>query len=156
MDQIKDANHAIDIMTNVTYGFNDRYGLSFLTPVRHERVQRAISYLRRHPDYTSEECYTLSKIIGRQGENYQKIRRLESQEPRFIAQKFIGKKNIREWLFNRDKHKCLKCGSKDNLTIDHIVPIHRDGQNKLSNLQSLCRSCNSSKGSNFKDYRYGS
>lgn len=49
---------------------------------------------------------------------------------------------------------CLKCGSTDNLSIDHIVPISRGGSNYFSNLQVLCRSCNSGKGNHHStDYR---
>lgn len=41
---------------------------------------------------------------------------------------------------------CVACGSKDSLEIDHIVPIHKGGGNELENLQALCKSCNSAKG----------
>ena len=32
------------------------------------------------------------------------------------------------------------------LSIDHIVPLCRDGTHDEANLQTLCRSCNSKKG----------
>ena len=76
-------------------------------------------------------------------------------QPRYIAQKFIGKKNIREFIFKRDNYKCLKCGNVKNLQLDHIIPISKGGENKLMNLQTLCNSCNSKKRDNFKDYRNG-
>jgi hypothetical protein len=41
---------------------------------------------------------------------------------------------------------CLKCGSSYNLTVDHIVPVSKGGGDDRSNLQCLCRSCNSRKG----------
>lgn len=43
---------------------------------------------------------------------------------------------------------CAACGANDTnrLEIDHIIPKARNGGNNLDNLQVLCRSCNSSKG----------
>lgn len=41
---------------------------------------------------------------------------------------------------------CFKCGSTKNLTTDHIVSKKNGGQSIWSNLQTLCRSCNSIKG----------
>lgn len=49
---------------------------------------------------------------------------------------------------------CLRCGGLE-ITKDHIVPLARGGTNSLSNLQPLCRSCNSWKGTktiDFHDY----
>jgi len=60
---------------------------------------------------------------------------------------------IRKKVFKRDGKKCSKCGSSENLTIDHITPIYRGGGNELGNLQVLCKSCNSSKSTKIKDYR---
>lgn len=44
---------------------------------------------------------------------------------------------------------CAQCGSRNDLTVDHIIPLsdlHPDLRYEISNLQVLCRSCNSSKG----------
>lgn len=42
---------------------------------------------------------------------------------------------------------CYACGSRKDITIDHIIPISRGGSHGIGNLGSLCKSCNSSKGS---------
>lgn len=50
---------------------------------------------------------------------------------------------------------CLKCGSTENLEIDHVVPLSLGGSNEQSNWQVLCKSCNCSKGNrNTEDYRF--
>lgn len=42
--------------------------------------------------------------------------------------------------------RCIECGTYRNLTMDHVVPLARGGQNTIANLQWLCQSCNSKKG----------
>ena len=37
---------------------------------------------------------------------------------------------------------CESCGSKQNLEVDHIIPVSRGGTSDRENLQALCRSCN--------------
>jgi 5-methylcytosine-specific restriction endonuclease McrA len=43
--------------------------------------------------------------------------------------------------------RCFNCGSTENLTLEHLTPVSKGGSNDLSNLATLCRTCNSSKGS---------
>lgn len=55
------------------------------------------------------------------------------------------------------KHKCACCGKHESkvgkLTVDHIIPLNKQGHNDAFNLQPLCGSCNSSKGTKIIDYR---
>jgi 5-methylcytosine-specific restriction endonuclease McrA len=50
---------------------------------------------------------------------------------------------------------CLCCGWRDNLTLDHVVPISKGGDTVMSNLQILCYRCNKAKGDLTIDYRIG-
>jgi len=54
--------------------------------------------------------------------------------------------DIRWAIFQRDGYACLACGSRSDLTIDHVHAVSLGGSNDPSNLRTLCRSCNSSKG----------
>jgi len=56
-----------------------------------------------------------------------------------------------QWEDLKEKYNytCLKCGEKEpkiTLSIDHVIPISQGGDNYITNIQPLCRSCNSSKG----------
>ena len=53
----------------------------------------------------------------------------------------------------RYDNRCLKCKEKKPLTRDHIKPINLGGDDIASNIQPLCQSCNSSKGTKYIDYR---
>lgn len=63
---------------------------------------------------------------------------------------FIKRKDVREAILKRDDCKCTICGSKENLTIDHIISVYSvalkkyplDLLNRKDNLRSLCLSCN--------------
>lgn len=50
-------------------------------------------------------------------------------------------------------HRCLACGRKRKLTADHIVPLYLGGSDDITNIQPLCKPCNSSKGAQTIDYR---
>ena len=62
-----------------------------------------------------------------------------------------SRKRIFLRLGERDGFHCQICKATTDLTVDHIVPLTKDGPNDLSNLQILCRTCNSRKGSKFEE-----
>jgi hypothetical protein len=49
---------------------------------------------------------------------------------------------IKKAIWQRDRGKCVVCGSTYALEIDHIIPISHGGTNDISNLSLTCRSCN--------------
>ena len=63
-----------------------------------------------------------------------------------------GKLKInRHRLFRRDGFECVYCGSKKNLTIDHIKPKSKGGENSWLNLVTCCSTCNRKKGNRTPD-----
>ena len=52
----------------------------------------------------------------------------------------------RKNLLMRDQSSCQYCGSKSNLTIDHIIPKQKGGKDSWENLIIACSPCNSRKG----------
>jgi 5-methylcytosine-specific restriction endonuclease McrA len=49
-------------------------------------------------------------------------------------------------LIQRDGYKCAICGTIENLSIDHIIPLSKGGSDEIENLRILCRTHNSEKG----------
>ena len=73
--------------------------------------------------------------------------------------KYPGERiTFEEWTdYTKDWDKiCFCCGDKrpyDGLLIDHIIHASKGGKHELSNLQVLCRKCNSRKGTKSWDFR---
>ncbi|MFH2112719.1 MAG: HNH endonuclease, partial [Candidatus Bathyarchaeota archaeon] len=55
--------------------------------------------------------------------------------------------SIREWLRERESPgSCIYCGSREKLTVDHMIPLSRGGLDHPDNAVMVCGQCNSSKG----------
>ncbi len=72
-----------------------------------------------------------AKFSGEQSEsiNYERTRIPES---------------VRIEVWRRDQGKCARCGSREKLEYDHIVPVTRGGSNTARNVELLCEVCNRS------------
>ncbi len=49
-------------------------------------------------------------------------------------------------VFLRDKFSCQYCGSKNELTFDHLLPRSKGGKTNWENVVTACSSCNVQKG----------
>tara|TARA_Y100001970_G_scaffold289884_1_gene421624 strand:- start:1372 stop:1941 length:570 start_codon:yes stop_codon:yes gene_type:complete len=49
-------------------------------------------------------------------------------------------------VFLRDKFKCQYCGSKNELTFDHLLPRSKGGKTNWENVVTACSGCNVKKG----------
>lgn len=52
---------------------------------------------------------------------------------------------IRQQLSELDGDQCVRCGSRIDINVDHIIPRAAGGCNRLENLQLYCEPCNSQK-----------
>lgn len=110
-------------------------------------IARTRAYRQVHPEYNREYAQAHPEII-----------RLKTAHRRARKKKAEGSYTVEEWelLKVQYKYSCLCCGRKEpeiKLTIDHIVPLTKGGDNTIDNLQPLCYSCNSAKRSKVIDYR---
>ena len=63
--------------------------------------------------------------------------------------------NFKNKLYGRQEGKCAGCGVLfpfRNMTVDHIIPKSKGGQDNEENLQLLCGACNSMKGNRDMAY----
>lgn len=91
--------------------------------------------------------------------DYYKRRDVVSVEKRIYREKLArsaGTHSEREWMIlcALCRFACARCGSKDKLTKDHVIPLYHEGQSSdsISNIQPLCFSCNCAKGGDTTDY----
>ncbi len=126
------------------------------------------SHLEHRGDYCSIECRSIGyKQNGTfKGENNPRYIDGQSQtkenECRRTHKRRVelaengGDYTLEEWadLCEKYDNKCLCCGKSNvKLTVDHVIPVSKGGQNTIENIQPLCKSCNSKKRTSATDYR---
>lgn len=57
--------------------------------------------------------------------------------------------DVKMTVWQRDNGKCVKCGSRENLEFDHIIPVSKGGSNTVRNIELLCEKCNREKKDNI-------
>lgn len=69
---------------------------------------------------------------------------------RLVAYVRVPDKRIiltRKNIIKRDGHQCQYCGTvKGSLTVDHIIPKYRGGEDTWENMVCACQDCNNKKG----------
>lgn len=95
-----------------------------------------------------EPIYRLSGVGGFQHLIFQTC--LESRYNRKHRRSIGNYKIILKKLLPKYNFQCLFCSSKESLTIDHIKPVSKGGTDVVSNLQILCKSCNSKKNNHYE------
>ncbi len=59
-----------------------------------------------------------------------------------------------QWLelCGRHEWRCALCHRRRKLEVDHIVALSKNGHNRISNIQPLCRSCNARKSASHHNH----
>jgi len=79
--------------------------------------------------------------------NYQSVIRLK----RYIRLPYHRIVLSRRNIMKRDHSVCQYCGSKSDLTLDHVLPKSRGGKDTWENLVTACNKCNVKKGNRTPD-----
>jgi len=65
---------------------------------------------------------------------------------RYVNAPYKGVNLTRQNIFKRDSFECQYCGTRRDLTIDHVVPRAKGGLDSWLNLVTACKRCNAKKG----------
>jgi 5-methylcytosine-specific restriction endonuclease McrA len=78
-------------------------------------------------------------------EKYLQVKRDDQRRRKYALKS--GKIDIVDWqaMLERFNYRCAYCGSAEDITQDHIIPLSKGGANVIENIQPLCRTCNSRK-----------
>ncbi len=121
-------------------------------------LARAIEYQKRRDTALEHEVYSLvERALAKAeerwphgGEEYVReylARIAPLRAHRSAARKIEIDFVLRREVFERDAYRCIECGDWHDLTLDHIQPESKGGPATFDNLRTLCRRCNSKKGS---------
>jgi 5-methylcytosine-specific restriction endonuclease McrA len=98
-----------------------------------------------------KEAVMVKHFVLRRERDYERIQReveaLENLEKLDRSPREPIPESVRLFVWQRDGGKCVRCGSRERLEFDHIIPIAAGGSNTERNIQLLCEPCNRSKSS---------
>ena len=119
--------------------------------------ERSKQYIKDHPevaqkkwknyyDKNREKLLEYKKEYKRKNPKLAQKTWMDTKIKRKRLKEENGFFQITQKEFNRIRNSpCAWCGTQENITVDHIIPLDRGGRHSIGNLQPLCLSCNSSK-----------
>lgn len=125
----------IFITTTVEFQYQGKHDVCYLNPK--EPVRKSIiELLNQHNEtkvWLEEKIKSGVIVIG------------QMQENKHLTRSQLTTK-VKGLILKIDDFTCQYCGSKEDLEVDHVVPIELGGTNDNDNLLTCCSSCNKSKG----------
>ena len=91
----------------------------------------------KHYVMRGEKAFDRMKREVEAFENMERMERNGSREP--IPE------SVRMFVWQRDKGRCVTCGSNQGLEFDHIIPVIKGGSSTERNVQLLCTAHNREK-----------
>ncbi|MBL6989904.1 MAG: HNH endonuclease [Bacteriovoracaceae bacterium] len=124
-------------------GIRLHLSLSKKTAKKFEKLKGLLAHQK---DHSTEELLNLmlDNMIEKTEKKKFKSQKKTSQKPSNKQTRYIDKAT-RDEVYTRAHGKCQNCGSVYALEIDHVDNYAKGGSNDPTNLQLLCRACNSRK-----------
>jgi 5-methylcytosine-specific restriction endonuclease McrA len=98
-------------------------------------LKQKAEMLERHARELHSERYTVARPVVIRLVSYVRVPRQAHR-----------RKITRRAVFARDGWACQYCGSRSNLTVDHVIPRSKGGQSSWENIVASCGPCNRRKG----------
>jgi 5-methylcytosine-specific restriction endonuclease McrA len=98
-------------------------------------LKQKAEMLERNARELHSERYTLARPVVIRLVSYVRVPRQAHR-----------RKITRRAVFARDGWACQYCGSRSNLTVDHVIPRSKGGQSSWENIVASCGPCNRRKG----------
>jgi len=114
---------------------------SDFTPLNVTSLQKSVKLILKGKAEVLKE--NIEKILTTSGEF---VRPIIIRLLNYVKFRTKPIKISRHRIYARDNHQCVYCGSKKNLTIDHIIPRSKGGLNTWTNMVTSCFNCNVKKG----------
>jgi hypothetical protein len=98
--------------------------------------------------HSDDECKLLVlEFVDRERRKFEQLKNkfsgTKSEDLKY--ERFRIPESVRIAVWRRDQGRCARCGSRENLEYDHIVPVSKGGGNTERNIELLCQNCNRSK-----------
>ena len=136
--------------------------------VPHENKNARDKWRAKNPDYKSPSKQNKILLSIKQRE----YRAAHNEELQKYIKNWRDKNRVKQTIYTQSKrakkkqngtfvilekeaqklrtNPCFYCGSFDDPTVDHLIPLNRGGVNSIGNMVTACRRCNSSKQDKLK------
>lgn len=112
-----------------------------------------VSSIRKRQHYTEDQIKLL--VIEHFDKERRKFERLMRRHKSDGTDQESNRRShipeqVRIAVWRRDGGKCCRCGSRERLEYDHIIPVSKGGGNTERNIELLCERCNRKKSDNIE------
>lgn len=105
------------------------------------RHQKNLAYSKKYREENAE----WAKSYQKEWRSSNKQKRQELEHRRRARKQQNGVYVISPKDMHRLTRACIYCGSTEQITMDHVIPISRGGTHGIGNLVPACVSCNNKK-----------